>query len=176
MRRCGWCGGTLRHKNAHAVFCSGRCRVAAHRSPVPAELIRHDRWIRRGADKKPLTTLGTRARSNDPGSWASYAEAKASKVGVGLGFVTGDGIGCIDLDHCLIDGEPTPEAAAFLEDYPGHHIEISPGGDGLHIWGTGDPAPGSRRVIDGLSVERYSVGQYVTITGRIYQRGQLLPL
>lgn len=89
----------------------------------------------------------------------------------------GDGFACIDLDHCLIDGAPTAAAERFLEDYPGHHIEVSPSGDGLHIWGTAEPGPGTVRTQDGsLHVERYSTGRYITVTGRIYQRGELLPI
>lgn len=176
MRRCEWCDGTLRHKNAHARFCSGKCRVAAHRATIPAALIRRDRWIRRDETKRPLTIDGNAASSTNEATWSSYAEAKNSRAGIGLGFVLGDGIGCIDLDHVLLDGQPTDEAATFLEDYRGHHIEVSPSGDGLHIWGTADPGPGSKRIINGISVERYTTGRYITITGRIYQRGRILPL
>mgnify|MGYP003681262558 CR=1 FL=1 len=84
--------------------------------------------------------------------------------------------GCIDLDHCLIDGKPTPEARKFLRDYPSHYIEVSPSGDGLHILGLQKEQGGRRQSIGGLSVERYSVGRYITMTGNVYQRGELLPL
>ncbi len=64
----------------------------------------------------------------------------------------GDGFACIDLDHCLIDGAPNEAAAKFLEQYPGHHVEVSPSGDGLHIWGTDDERPGKIRAEhDGLT-------------------------
>lgn len=176
MRECGWCGRNIVNKNRHARYCSSKCRVYAHRSPVPAELIQRDRWVRYATNKRPLTTMGQAASSTNPSTWASYADAKASTAGVGLGFVLGDGIGCIDLDNCITDGEITPEAANFISDYPQHHIEISPSGNGLHIWGTADEAAGSVKTIDGVSVERYSQGRYITVTGNIYQRGRLLPL
>lgn len=135
------------------------------------------RWVRRDARKVPLTTTGTSASSTDPATWSTHAEAAASSAGVGLGFVLGDGFACIDLDHCLVDGVPTEAAKVFLEQYPRHHVEVSPSGDGLHIWGTAEPGPG-RKVTqpDGLHVERYSHARYITVTGQVFQRGQLLPL
>ncbi|MGG7510895.1 hypothetical protein [Plantibacter sp. YIM 135249] len=132
--------------------------------------------MRRAPDKTPLRISGHNASSTNPATWSSYAEAVKSRAGVGLGFVLGDGIGCIDLDHCLIDGSPTEQAARFLESYPKHFIEISPSGDGLHIWGTSEEVPGTRGIEGGLHVERYSTGRYITVTGNVYQHGDLLPL
>lgn len=136
-----------------------------------------DRWVRRDSAKVPLTTDGTPASSTNPATWSSHKDAAASSVGAGLGFVLGDGFACIDLDHCLVDGVPTAAAARFLEAYPRHHIEVSPSGDGLHIWGTAKTGPGSVLTQgDGLHVERYSTGRYITVTGQVYQRGELLPI
>lgn len=136
-----------------------------------------DRWVRRDARKVPLTRTGTAASSIDPTTWTSYKFAAASSAGIGLGFMLGDGFACIDLDHCLIAGIPTDAAAQFLEAYQGHHIEVSPSGDGLHIWGTAEPGPGTvRNRDDGLHVERYSADRYITVTGHVFQRGALLPV
>jgi primase-polymerase (primpol)-like protein len=177
MRKCAWCGRSTVAKNRHARFCSSKCRVYAHRSPLPKAMTSADRWVRRDVGKMPFTVTGTLASSTDPRTWSPYKEAASSTVGAGLGFVLGDGFACIDLDHCLVDGIPDAAAAAFLEAYPEHHIEISPSGDGLHIWGTADAGPGTRTVTaDGLHVERYSAGRYITVTGNVYQRGELLPI
>ncbi|ARC55991.1 hypothetical protein AS850_02745 [Frondihabitans sp. 762G35] len=135
-----------------------------------------ERWIRYESTKRPVTVAGGAASSTDPDTWSSYGQAKASTAGVGLGFVLGDGIGCIDLDHCLMDGLPDAAAARFLKGFAGHYIEVSPSGDGLHIWGTCDERPGTRRHEGELSVERYSTGRYITVTGRVFQNGALLPL
>ena len=44
----------------------------------------------------------------DSQALSTYSEAKSSEDGDGLGFVlNGDGIICIDLDHCY-DGAPSP--------------------------------------------------------------------
>lgn len=135
------------------------------------------RWVRYAANKRPLDAItGTPASSTDPNTWAEYQEAETSSYGVGLGFVLGEGIGCIDLDHVLTGGKINPEGASFIAAYPNHYIEISPSGDGLHIWGTSAELPGTRRNEGGISVERYSSGRYITVTNNVYQHGALLPL
>lgn len=158
-------------------------RAAKTAPAFPSALRERDRWIRwheimrKGRlDKVPLQLTGDNASSTNANTWSSYQDASASTLGLGLGFVLGDGIGCIDLDHCLVAGRPTAEARAFLRDYPGHYIEVSPSGDGLHVWGLQKEQGGRRQSIGGLSVERYSVGRYITMTGNVYQHGELLPL
>lgn len=183
MRQCEWCNQSIIWKNAHARYCSTRCRVAAHRAGFPRTLTAEPRWVRWRIEnrngkptKAPIQADGHYASSTDPSTWATLAAVRASKEGDGIGFVLGNGYAGIDLDHCLIDGQPTDAARAFLSSYPDHYIEISPSGDGLHILGTDEPGPGSKRTINGLSVERYSTGRYFTMTGRTYQHGTLLPL
>lgn len=139
-------------------------------------MIRRNRWIRYAPDKTPLQTSGRNASSTDPNTWYSYINAVNSRAGVGLGYVLGDGIGCIDLDHVLDQGRANVGTTQFIADYPHNYIEISPSGDGLHIWGTIDETPGKRGTENGISVERYSVGRYITVTGNVYQHGTLQPL
>lgn len=176
-RTCEWCGTSITTARADARYCSSKHRIYAHRSnPLPAGMTSRQRWIRRTANKVPLTIHGTAASSTNPNTWATYTQATQSIAGIGLGYVLGDGIGCIDLDHCIINGQPTEPASTFLSQYGDNYIEISPSGDGLHIFGTAPEAPGTKRNIDGLSIERYSVGRYITVTRNIYQRGQLAAL
>lgn len=153
-------------------YCSGRCRVAAHRAKAkpPAELTEGCRWVRHSARKVPLTVDGKAASSTDPATWSTYAEACRSEAGTGLGCVlTGDGIVCLDLDHCLDEsGRPLPWAIEVLAQTPRTWVEISPSGDGLHIWGRA-VFPGGRRLArPGQSVEVYGSGRYITVTGRRY--------
>lgn len=180
MRSCGYCGRSIVSRNAQARFCSDHCRNYWRRermsSSLLAGMLDRDRWIRRDAKKMPLTVNGRAASSTDSQTWSTHAAARKSSVGIGLGYVLGDGIGCLDLDHCLVDGKPTAAAAALLANYVGHFIEVSPSGDGLHIWGLANEAPGTKRTVDGVALERYSVGRYITITGNVYQHGELLPL
>src|SRR5690606_7470569 len=125
-----------------ARFCSTKCRVAAHREKgLPLAMTRSTRWLRwaeqpkagGGMRKRPITVKGWPASSTKSSTWSTYAAAVASRAGKGLGFALGDGIGCIDLDHCLVDGELAPWAQAILDACPPTYIEVSPSGTGLHI-------------------------------------------
>jgi primase-polymerase (primpol)-like protein len=111
------------------------------------------------------------ASSTDPRTWSNYTDAAASTAGVGLGFVLSDrdDIVCLDLDHCLnpLTGRLAPWAAAVLRDAGPTYVEVSPSGDGLHIWGRADVRQGRRiRRPDGTAVEIYGTGRYITVTGR----------
>lgn len=160
---------------ADAKTCSIRCRVALHRAaknnPLPIELTTRDRWIRRSSTKVPLTVAGMAASSTDPRTWSSYKDATASPAGVGLGFALSDvdDIVCLDLDHCLnpLTGRLASWAAAVLRDAGATYVEVSPSGDGLHIWGRADVRQGRRiRRPDGTAVEVYGTGRYIAMTGR----------
>jgi primase-polymerase (primpol)-like protein len=126
---------------------------------------RRDRWIRHAA-KVPKTVHGRAASSTDPATWSTFDQALASHVGDGLGFVlAGDGIACIDLDHCLEGGDLADWAREVLGLAGPTYVEVSPSGTGLHIFGKGVVGKGHRR--DG--VECYDRGRYMTITGRRFE-------
>ena len=144
--------------------------MAAHRLEViPAELRGLPRWVRWMGRKIPRTVNGGMASSTDPATWSSYREAKRSTVGVGLGFVlNGDGIVCLDLDHCVGPDGALSEGADVLVRLAGDtYIEVSPSGHGLHIWGYAPGLQCGRRVtFRGQPVEVYPSGRYMTVTGR----------
>ena len=82
-------------------------------------------------------------------------------------MLNGDGIVCIDLDHCLTDGQLEPWAAEILELTPATYVEVSPSGDGLHIWGRASGFSGGRRFSwHGGMVEVYATERYLTVTSR----------
>jgi len=83
---------------------------------------------------------------------------------------------CIDLDHCVVDGEVNQAALDFIESLPETYIEFSPSGQGLHIWGFGDVAKGSRKVVNGLHIEIYSNGRYMTVTNQSLMKAPLAQL
>jgi primase-polymerase (primpol)-like protein len=184
--KCETCGTELRTKALRGRaprFCSPYCRLAAHRIAhraepgIPAELRSLDRWVRYSSRKVPLTTTGRAASSTNPATWSTYAEAVASKAGAGIGFVlNGDGLCCLDLDHCLEDGRPTPAARRFLYKLPRTYIEVSPSGEGLHVWGFAYVPTGRQLVVDGLFVEAYGTGRYMTVTGRPFTTAPLAHL
>ncbi|MEU5668962.1 hypothetical protein ABZ749_01065 [Micromonospora sp. NPDC047753] len=172
---CGHCGVefTAAATGRTPRYCSGRCRVAAHRARprIPTELTSRDRWVRHYR-KRPIDVHGKAASSTNPVTWCSYVAAKRGTAGHGLGFVLGDGIACLDLDHCLVDGQPDDRARDVLARVPGAYVEVSPSGDGLHVWGLAPEQPGRRRA----GIESYSVGRYITVTGDVFQAGRLVDL
>lgn len=119
-----------------------------------------------------MTVSGLNASSTDPETWSSYSEAKSSCVGEGIGFVlNGDGIACVDLDGVLSDGVLDPRAESLLASLDSFYVEISPSGRGVHAWVRGG-SPSGRKVYtqdDGLKVEWYSDGRYITVTGVEYK-------
>jgi len=151
-------------RRSDQVTCSSRCRVTAHRALPAQELRDRNRWVRRMESKRPVQCNGAAASSTNADTWCDYDTAAASNIGAGLGFVlNGDGIVCVDFDHCLDGrGRALPWAAALLESVPATYIEVSPSGDGLHVWGFGTVGKG--RVTP--SVEVYGTGRYLTVTGR----------
>lgn len=158
---------------SHARTCSPRCRQRASRSrrALSAEMTSRRRWVRRDERKVPLTAdTGRPASSTDPATWSDYAAARDSRVGSGLGYVLaeGDGIVCIDLDHCIdADGELAGWAREILDRCPPTMVETSPSGTGLHIWGRGHVPHGRRIRKDGAAVEIYGQGRYIAL-GRRY--------
>lgn len=120
------------------------------------------RWVRH-LRKVPKTVAGKAASSTDARTWSPYEVAVNSRVGDGLGFVlNGDGIACVDLDHCINDGVLEPWAEEILERTPATYVEVSPSGTGLHIFGFA--TVGAGRNLGG--VEFYDRGRYMTVTGK----------
>src|SRR5690606_14681874 len=114
MATCERCGTEVKvaGRGRTPRFCSGACRAAARRARprLPRELTARARWVRHDR-KRPITRDGRPASSTDPSTWSTYREAARSKAGDGLGFVLGDGIACLDIDHCL-DGQGRPSEEA----------------------------------------------------------------
>ena len=135
------------------------------------ERVRWVRWVerRRGAKmtKVPLSLSGHDLDVRDSRRWVSFEEARRSKVGTGFGIVLGDGLGCIDLDHCIIDGVVAEWAQGWIDGYREDAvlIERSFSGEGVHIFLPMEEGPG-RRIRDGVrNVEIYSRDRYIAVTG-----------
>lgn len=142
----------------------------------PAEMLMQTRWVRwrpiernGRVTKLPVQVDGLPASSTDPSTWTDWEPASESKAGAGLGFVLGGGFACIDLDHCYDRRNHLADwAKRLLAITPRTFVEISPSGDGLHIWGHCEPRTGIK-LRDGMNVEAYSQGRYITVTGRPYK-------
>lgn len=155
-----------------AKFCTSKCRVYAYRAAkrrpaFPEAMTGRRRWVRRDADKVPLTGAGRYASSTNSRTWASFEHVSKSSVGVGMGFVLGDGVGCWDFDHCIVDGELTAwarEAIAAISE-PIIFSEVSQSGEGVHVFVNAPEGPG-RKIRDGeRNIEFYSAGRYIAVTG-----------
>lgn len=147
---------------------------------IPEELKTTPRWVCCTADKLPICPRnGAAASSTDPGTWADYATAAGavSRLGCrGIGFVLGDGIAGIDIDHCI---DPSTggvdETALAIVDAMHSYTEISPSGTGLHIlWRGVKAGPACRRPLaPGMGLEMYDGGRYFTVTGRSWHNPPL---
>jgi hypothetical protein len=118
--------------------------------------------------KVPYTLGGKHASSTDSGTWSTYAEAQAA-VGsyTGVGVMMERGRGCVDLDHCVVDGRIMPwarEIIIALDSYS----EFSPSGSGVHILGEDIrlPGKGRKRPYESGAVELYDTARFLTFTGK----------
>lgn len=184
MTRCEFCGKLLPEhagRGRRRRFCSDACRQRAHRAgrrmPVPPDMAMADRWLRwrlahrgDGTSKRPIRFDGAPASSTDPATWTSLPTAEQSTTGDGLGFALGGGFACIDLDHCYdARGHLADWAKMLLAPVAGRTwVEISPSGQGLHIWGRCAERKGVK--VRGLmDAEAYSQGRYMTYTGHAWR-------
>lgn len=173
MRLCAHCSSPLSPlKRADARWCGGRCAVAAHRLRaslpfLPLALTDEPRWVRFETTKRPIQANGRAASSTNPATWTDYDTARASNVGAGLGFVlNGDGLVCLDFDHCFDGANLAPWTASLLDRLPPTYVERSPSGSGLHVWGFASLDFSGRRVaVPGGEVEVYGSVRYMTVTG-----------
>src|ERR1700722_10086517 len=108
-------------------------------------------------------TTGKYAKSDNPQTWASYAQAvQAQRArrfdGVGYMFCR-DYIG-VDLDHCVNpDGSIDPWAQAYLDQLPSY-AEYSPSHTGIHILVRGTVLGGLRRRVSDASHPEAAIEMY----------------
>lgn len=184
MDTCKVCGKPITQNTGRGrkrEYCSDACKQVVYRSHfgLPPEMMMVDRWVRwqyepRGqyVTKIPLTLNGKLASTTDPQTWADYANVSESTVGDGYGFCLGGGFSCIDLDHCY-DGSHKllPWAKMILAPVQGTtYIEISPSGDGLHIWGRVSHDITGVKVRELMNVEAYTHSRYITVTRHVWRK------
>jgi primase-polymerase (primpol)-like protein len=125
--------------------------------------------------KPPFQTTGRAAAANDPRTWCSYRQAKATletESGYqGIGFMLDRGIVVIDLDNCLEKTEGglrVTKTARRVFELAHSYTEISPSGKGLHIFLRGKMPEVNGQKQDGMKSDKgemYEARRYITVTG-----------
>jgi putative DNA primase/helicase len=145
---------------------------------TPEDLKARPQWVvwkfEDHGEPKPAKVLynphtGQRAKSNDPQTWATFAEALAAYQhggfdGIGFVFTANDPYVGIDLDSCRdpASGRLEPWAGEIVERLDGY-TEASPSGTGVHIIVEGKLPAGGRKK---GQVEMYDSGRFFTVTGQ----------
>lgn len=105
----------------------------------------------------------------DPAMWLQdldTAKALAESMALGVSLIIRPPMFAFDLDDCLQpDGTWSPLAVAICARFPGAYIEVSQGGEGLHIIGTLAAPVEHRCKNTGLGIEFYTQGRAIALTG-----------
>lgn len=125
--------------------------------------------------KIPYSINKQRASSTDPSTWHTYAkvseiQAKNPEFGIGFVLPSDKTHVAVDIDHCLKDGKITTKLFQNFVDKSDTYTEISPSGDGLHLFfyveeGFDVEANRSKKC---PGFECYSTGRYLTYTENIF--------
>lgn len=148
---------------------------------IPAELKALPRWVcwkfeQRGGKmtKVPYTPTGGRAKSNDPATWVAFDECRAAHERGrfdGIGFqLDGSGIVGVDIDHARDAAGNWNTAAADITERLASYAEISPSGEGVHIF-IKAVKPGNKSKNAAAGVEMYDTKRFFTVTGNLYREG-----
>ena len=134
---------------------------------------------------------GQMAKTNDPSTFSDFSTAmKAYAMGggsggtawSGIGYRVSEGIGAIDIDHCIReDGSLNDVAASILSFFPTAYFERSPSGTGLRGFFMLSPDFIYDKTIyyinnrkHGLEVYLPGVtNRFVTVTGDVYRPGKV---
>ena len=71
---------------------------------------------------------------NKEDNWATFDQAIKNTDLLGFVMKKEDGIVCIDLDDCYIDGSLRPFHKKVVEMFDGTYMEMSQSGEGIHIF------------------------------------------
>ena len=132
---------------------------------------------------------GELARTNDPSTFGAFSDAmKAYAMGTapggttwdGIGYRVSEGIGAIDIDHCLReDGSLNDVAASILSFFPDTYFERSPSGTGLRAFFRLPTDFAYDKTIYYINNRKHGLevylpgttNRFVTVTGDLYRPG-----
>ena len=119
---------------------------------------------------------GQNASSTNPTTWGNFEQAlealRRFKL-AGIGFVLGDGIFGVDIDHCIYEDKIDPQAEQIIDLF-NSYTEISLSGEGIHILAFGHKTEGIKDCKyysnfngRGSDLEIYDHGRYFVVTGNV---------
>ena len=129
---------------------------------------------------------GQMAKTNDPSTFSDFATAmKAYAMGGwdGIGYRVSEGIGAIDIDHCIReDGSLNDVAASVLGFFPDTYFERSPSGSGLRGFFKLDPSFAYDKTVYYINNRKHGLevylpgttNRFVTVTGDMYRSGEVI--
>ena len=149
---------------------------------TPKEMVIKPQWllwkeVKKEDDKPTKVPLAPWKSHNygamdatNPDNWTDYQTAldyfkKSKGKASGLGFVLGNGIVGIDLDHCINEKEELSDFALKTINSTETYIEVSPSGRGLHIIGFGEIPHALALKKGDTGLEIYGEKRYFTFTG-----------
>ncbi|PIE65385.1 MAG: hypothetical protein CSA26_03425 [Desulfobacterales bacterium] len=167
-------------------FPSVDISMAARLENVPDGLKALPQWIgwkfkevEGRTTKAPCGLGGALINPVAPEGWVDFSAAAAAIEeaeiseeahidGIGFSIADSDPFTCIDIDHCLdseggLDGFSNEVVERFNS-----YTEVSPSGEGVHIWIKGNWAASPRQKFKGGELEIYSCKRYMTVTGNVY--------
>lgn len=161
--------------------CSGSTREGAM-TELPSEMTERSQWVLWKRDtakgKVPYQVSGKHASSTGEDTWNSLDAvlSHADKFdGIGFVFTENDPLIFIDLDHVIdtttSDFKKECEWARELFIEIDSYTEISPSGDGLHIYCKGSLTKNRKKKCSfdgGSALEVYTTGRFSTVTGKLF--------
>ena len=100
---------------------------------IPQELKEQNIWILRDQEKRPYHAI-THQLVNPivKDNWSAYSIAIANCNGYGLGIGLPRPLCGIDIDNCIINGQPDERAVKLIDRF-NSYTELSPSGRGIRI-------------------------------------------
>ena len=168
---CKWCEASFEALGVCGrtpKFCSAACKQKAYRARrqriEKLKALAPNRWTR-AKGKRPVMVDGRNASSTNPATWSSWDAVKKSSAGDGFGVMIGDGLACIDLDHCFDDaGGLLPWASSAIKSVKPVFIERSMSGDGVHVFHEQEPVKYRRDDFGDGQVEWFSHSRFIRCT------------
>lgn len=128
---------------------------------------------------------GAMARTNDPSTFSDFGTAmKTYALGGwdGIGYRVSEGIGAIDIDHCIReDGSLNDVAASVMSFFPDAYFERSPSGTGLRGFFRLSPDFAYDKTVYYINNRKHGLevylpgatNRFVTVTGDVYRSGSV---